>query len=244
MNIIKLNAIDSTSTYLKRLSIDKTLDDYTVVVANYQTNGRGQMGAEWQSESSKNLTFSVFKDVSSLSMEHTFCISMAVSLALVDALKELQIPKLKVKWPNDILSENKKIAGVLIENVIKNNTLDATIIGVGLNVNQKFFNDLPQASSMTLLTGIIYDKNEVLNVILRHIKNMLSKLKPECILGLKAEYELQLFRLKKPSTFVTCANNKTFSGFIEGVTTNGKLKLLLEDEVEKTFDLKEVKLLY
>ncbi|SHH29457.1 biotin--[acetyl-CoA-carboxylase] ligase [Winogradskyella jejuensis] len=243
MYIIKLDAIDSTNSYLKTISLKKMPKDFTVVVAEEQTNGRGQMGTQWQAEASKNLTFSVFKDVSFLKVSHQFCISMAVALGLSKALKELQIPKIKIKWPNDILSENKKIAGILIENVIKNNTLEGSIIGMGLNVNQKFFDDLPNASSLHLITGIVYSKDEVLHNILKHIEHYLKRLESGDLNLLKKEYEAELFRIKKPSTFKT-PTNQIFSGFIEGITDDGKLKLLLEDDVHMAYDLKEVELLY
>ena len=243
MYIIKLDAIDSTNTYLKTLSLKKMPKDFTVVIADEQTNGRGQMGTKWQGEASKNLTFSVFKDVSFLKVPEQFYISMAVALGITKALKELRVPKIKIKWPNDILSENKKIAGILIENVIKNNKLEGSIIGVGLNVNQKFFDNLPNASSLHLLTGIVYSKDEIFHHLLKHIESYLKLLEACNLDTLKKEYEALLFRIKKPSTFKTL-DNQTFSGFIEGVTDDGKLKLLLEDDIREAYDLKEIQLLY
>ena len=136
MKIIKLDAIDSTNTYLRQLSSEEKLDDFTVVTAASQTAGKGQMGTKWASEKGKNLTFSVFKKVSCLENDEQFYISMATSLAIYNALKGFQIPKLAIKWPNDILSENQKICGILIENVIQNSKMTAAIIGIGLNVNQ------------------------------------------------------------------------------------------------------------
>lgn len=243
MYIIKLNAIDSTNAYLKTISTKLSPKDYTVVVTENQTNGRGQMGTTWHSEASKNLTFSVFKDVSFLSVEHQFYISIVTALALTKALNELRIPKLNIKWPNDILAENKKIAGILIENVIKNNQLVGSIIGIGLNVNQKFFDDLPQASSLHALTGVVYNKDEILQHILKHLEAYFMRLEALDFDNLKQDYERLLFRVKKPSTFITPKQN-TFSGFITGITEDGKLKILLEDNITETYDLKEVKLLY
>ena len=118
MNIIKLDATDSTNSYLRRLSVNEPIADYTVVVTKLQTSGRGQMGTVWDSEVSKNLTFSVYKDISTYNIESPFYISMAISLALFKTLTCLSIPKLSVKWPNDILSGNNKIGAILIENGI------------------------------------------------------------------------------------------------------------------------------
>ena len=243
MLIIKLNAIDSTNSYLKQLSMEEFIADDTIVVANYQTQGRGQMGTSWVSTDSKNLMFSVFKEVSFLPAEQSFYISIATSLAIIKALEQFLIPKLRVKWPNDILSENKKICGVLIENVIKQSHLKATIIGIGLNVNQTNFNNLPKASSLHLLTGKVFDLDEVLRVILENLTFYFNLLKEEKYQELKDTYESLLFRKDKPSTFKN-AEGSLFSGFIKSISNSGNLQVLLEDDVLKEFDLKEVSLLY
>ena len=111
MRIIKLNATDSTNLFLRSLSLDTTLTDFTVVVAKHQTNGRGQMGTVWNTQDAKNLTFSVFKRFDSFNLNLQFAISMIVSLSVVSALNKLNIPKVRIKWPNDILSANNKICG-------------------------------------------------------------------------------------------------------------------------------------
>jgi len=139
MRIIKLDAIDSTNSYLRQLCAKEAVKDFTVVVANFQTNGRGQMGTQWSSQDSKNLMVSVFKDVSYVNVDLHFFISMVVALSILEALESFKIKNLKVKWPNDILSENKKIGGILIENVIKQTKIGASIIGFGINVNQTKF---------------------------------------------------------------------------------------------------------
>ena len=97
MRIIKLNAIDSTNSYLRKLSTEEGIEDFTTVVAKHQTHGRGQMGTVWNSESSKNLTFSVFKDVSELHIEHTFYISMVTSLAINKGLTKFFNTQIKNK---------------------------------------------------------------------------------------------------------------------------------------------------
>ncbi|WP_298899760.1 biotin--[acetyl-CoA-carboxylase] ligase [uncultured Psychroserpens sp.] len=243
MRIIKLNAIDSTNTFLRQLSNAEVLEDYTVVVAESQTNGRGQMGTTWHSQPSKNLMASMFIDVSFLSVEDSFYISMAISLAISNALKNFQIKHVKVKWPNDILADQKKISGILIENVIKNNMLNATIIGFGLNVNQINFENLPQATSMQMVSGVFYDLDQVLQAVIKHLKIIIEMLKRQQFEKVKALYEAELFRKNKPSTFSN-VEGEMFPGFIKGVSNTGYLQVLLEDNILKEFDLKEVRLLY
>ena len=243
MPLIKLNAIDSTNSYLRKLSIRKDIEDYTVVVTKNQTNGRGQMGASWHSETSKNLTFSVFKELSNIYLEHPFYISIVTSLALIKALQFVVITKLSIKWPNDILAEDKKICGILIENVIQQNQLKASIIGVGLNVNQTTFGNLPRASSLKLITGMVYNLDEVLHAIIKNLEHYFEVLKAGNLKALKDEYETYLFRKNKPSTFRDAENN-IFTGYIKSVSDSGSLQVLLEDGIIKAFDLKEITLLY
>ncbi len=243
MRIIKLNAIDSTNTYLKQLSSKNSVEDYTVVTANYQTKGRGQMGAAWDSEKAKNLMCSVFKECSNISLKNKFYISMVTSLAIVKTLQNFSVPKLRVKWPNDILSDNKKVCGILIENVIKNKKLEASIIGIGLNVNQTGFKYLPNASSLKIITGTVFNTDELLQLIIKNLKYYFSILETGDLKILKNEYENLLFRKNKPSTFKD-GKGLMFSGFIKGISNSGKLQVTLEDDIIKEFDLKEIQLLY
>ena len=243
MHIIKLNATDSTNSYLRRLSAKGTVEDYTIVIAKKQLKGKGQMGTVWSSQTSKNLTFSVFKDVSEFNLEHPFYISIVTSLAIFKTLHFFSISRLSVKWPNDILSENKKICGVLIENVIKHNQMKGSIIGIGLNVNQTEFKNLPNASSLKIISGKIYTLDEVLNVIINNLKAYFLLLKDGQYNTLKAEYERYLFRKNKPSTFKD-VEGSIFSGFIKGISDLGNLRVLLEDDIIKEFDLKDITLLY
>jgi len=243
MYIIKLDAIDSTNTYLKEMCSVKLPSDYTVVSSELQTLGRGQMGTQWQAERGKNLTVSVFKKLPGFNIGQQFYVSMVVSLAICNALQIFNVPQLSVKWPNDILSAKQKICGILIENIVKSSKLQGSVIGFGLNVNQKYFRDLPQASSMSLLTGILFSKEEVLSEILKQLEIYFELLASEKFSEIKTQYENLLFRKDKPSTFkITDAS--TFSGIIQGVTKKGKLKVWTEDEIIKTFDLKDLTLLY
>ncbi|NMH87862.1 biotin--[acetyl-CoA-carboxylase] ligase [Flavivirga algicola] len=243
MLIVKLNAIDSTNSYLRKLSAKEIIQDYTTVIAKEQTQGRGQMGTVWSSEASKNLTFSVFKEMSQFHLEHPFYISIVTSLALLKTLQFFSISRLSVKWPNDILSEDKKICGILIENVIKQNNINASIIGIGLNVNQTEFKNLPKASSLKIISGKVFDLDEIVHAILKNLEHYFLLLeKGQCHI-LKNEYEKYLFRKNKPSTFKD-VEGSIFSGFIKGISQSGNLQVLLEDDITKEFDLKTIELLY
>ena len=157
MQLIKLDATPSTNSYLKELMRELNLDDFTVVVCEHQTKGRGQQGNIWMSERGKNLIFSVLKYIEKVKTNNAFALNAVVSLAVYETLRTFKIPQVSVKWPNDIMSGNKKICGILIENTLKGNDLKKSIIGIGLNVNQEVFSELPHASSLKCETGLEFD---------------------------------------------------------------------------------------
>lgn len=243
MQIIKLNATDSTNQYLKDFMLTGMPVDFTVVVTNEQRKGRGQMGAVWQSETGKNLTFSVLKKINNLDVNCQYQLNVCVALSIIESLKAISVPDLSIKWPNDIMSGSNKICGILIENILLGNKIQASIIGVGLNVNQQIFNNLLNVSSLKLLLGQTFNIDELLNLILANLKTVFICWKEEGISELWERYESVLFRKNKPSTFKN-KKDEFFMGFIRGVTTEGKLTVELEDAVLQEFDLKEIQLLY
>jgi len=243
MRIVKLHTTDSTNDYLKSLAKEEKLEEDTVVWALEQTNGRGQMGTKWAASSGKNLTFSVFRKIQQITIDQQFYALMAASLAVKDVLKKLLIKNVRVKWPNDILSDKKKICGILIENVIKKGELNAMVIGVGLNVNQTIWENVPRVTSIKSQTGIHFDLQEILNLLLEQFHYYVKMLLDGNLDTIKKEYEAHLFRKDKPSTFVN-TNKKQFVGIIQGVTDQGRLILLEEDHQLKEYDLKEIQLLF
>lgn len=243
MQIIKLDATDSTNQYLKDLVLAGTPIDFTVIVTKEQRKGRGQMGTVWQSETGKNLTFSVLKKISNLDVNNQYQLNVCVSLAIIESLKAISAPDLSIKWPNDIMSGSTKICGILIENVLLGNKIQTSVIGVGLNVNQQNFNNLLNVSSLKLLLGQTFNIDELLNLILSNLKTVFMRWKEEGISGLWNTYESILFRKDKPSTFRN-KQDDLFMGFIRGITAEGKLTVELEDAILQEFDLKEIKLLY
>ncbi|MBT8325910.1 MAG: biotin--[acetyl-CoA-carboxylase] ligase [Winogradskyella sp.] len=238
MYIIKLDAINSTNSYLREMCAANVPKDFTVVVTKDQTEGRGQMGTVWHSEKSKNLMFSVFKDVSFLNVNRQFYISMAVSMGVYTALKKMLIPNLSIKWPNDILSDNKKVAGILIENIIKSNRLTGTIVGVGINVNQLNFENLPDATSLKLLTGQTLNLDELLVNVLNSLQVSFHQLEHGELKDLKARYESLLFGKERLLRFVVNDDTEIL-GTVKGISGSGKLKVEHDGKVI-SYDLKEI----
>ena len=242
MKIIKVDAIDSTSTFLKDALRNKTINSATCIWAKNQTNGRGQREAKWESESGKNLTFSVYLPVSEHIKKNAFVINLLTTISVYNVLSKLNLVNLKIKWPNDILAANKKIGGILIENNFQKGELQGTIIGIGLNVNQVNFDFLPQASSIKNILGVSFSLEELLNEIITEINRRFKLYVSADFEKVKKEFETILFRNKKPSTFI--AEGIEFPGIIQGITNNGKLIVLQEDNIVKEYNLKQIQLKY
>lgn len=242
MKIIKVDAIDSTNTFLKEALRNKTLNTPTCVWANEQTKGRGQRGAYWDSEPGLNLTFSVFYPVPSPMQNTPFVINMHTTIAVHRVLTNYKLTNLRIKWPNDILSANKKIGGVLIENSYQNGALSGTVIGIGLNVNQEEFKNLPKASSIKNILGVSLSREELLDKILMTLSSKFNTYCADDFKALKNQFEALLFRNKKPSTFT--AEGLDFTGIIQGITDCGKLCVLQEDNILNEYDLKQIQLKY
>jgi BirA family biotin operon repressor/biotin-[acetyl-CoA-carboxylase] ligase len=242
MKLIKLDAINSTNEFLKGISTQQNTENFTVVTAENQTNGKGQRGAVWNSEVGKNLIMSVLVKDFLIHTNAIFNLNIVFSLAVISTLKKKNIPDLSIKWPNDILSANKKIGGILIENSIKSDGSIHSIVGLGLNVNQTNFDRLPKASSLAEITGIEFFKEDLLLDIITNLeKNVTeSKNNPE---ALRQQFVDLLYKKDFPMPFTNQKEEK-FMGIIQGISPIGRLRVLLEDDSVAEFDIKEIQMLY
>ncbi len=243
MRIIKVDAINSTNEFVRDFYRGDVDFEPVCVSAHTQTAGKGQRGAGWISNAGENLTFSILHPEISLQVDEQFLLSATVSLAVTETLQAYEIPKLKVKWPNDIMSGNRKICGILIENILKNDRIAASVIGVGLNVNQKEFSDLPQAGSLRMVTDTSFELDGLLKAILKTMEKRLRALPALSKTEVLEEYASSMFRRDQVSTF-QLPDGSYLTGIIRGVTTTGRLNLEVEDAVFRTFELKEIKLLF
>jgi BirA family biotin operon repressor/biotin-[acetyl-CoA-carboxylase] ligase len=221
----------------------ETVEDFTVVTANHQTYGRGQMGSKWTSEPGMNLIMSVLKRFEDLRAQDQFSLVVCVSLAVVEALKSFEIPDLSIKWPNDIMSGKRKIGGILIENSLMGPKILSAVIGLGLNVNQTEFVDLPNASSLKLCSGRDFEVDEVLEAVLRQLQQGFKTLEEDGPTAQWALYEAYLFGKDREFKFLIDADQRVL-GKIRGVSGEGKLQITLANGDYRTFGLKEIKFLF
>lgn len=242
MKIVKLDAIDSTNDYLKGLLRKQTAEDFTMVTAELQTKGKGQRGSSWTSEKGKNIIMSVLVKDFVKGSNTLFDINIVASLAVFRALQSFKIPKLAIKWPNDIMSDNKKIGGILVENIFKSyNSIDS-IVGIGLNVNQTAFESLPQASSLAVILNHSLDKDIILLQIAGNIEETIKSWEDKAE-QLRETYIGLLFRKDMPSVF-QISENSSFNGTIRGITWFGRLEIEDENGNLLDFDIKEVKMIF
>lgn len=239
---IKLDAIDSTNDYLKQLSKKNKLENFTTVIANEQTNGRGQMGSSWVSDAGKNITMSILVSDLKYSSSTIFDWNVIVSLAVAKALEEANVPNISIKWPNDIMADSKKVGGILIENSLKQDESFDSIIGIGINVNQENFNDLPKATSLKNKTNKTYNVTEISEKIALNIQAYYL-LKDDMLPIFWQNYHQRLFRKGIPTTFEDQKGNR-FMGIIQSITRDGKLQLILENDTVAKYSLKEIQMLF
>ena len=242
MTLIKLNAIDSTNNYLKQLSKVQYLENYTIVLANEQTNGRGQMGTVWSSEAGKNLTVSVLVKDLDLNDITIYEFNVLIALAAVETVLKCTEATIQIKWPNDIMADGKKIAGILIENTYKSNLNFTSVVGLGMNLNQTNFDYLPQANSLVNITGVEWDPEFMATKFVENIKKNSSN-----VINKKEElwerYNQLIFKRNIPSAFEDTVGNR-FMGIITSVNEQGQLVVVKEDDSIHSYELKQVKMLF
>lgn len=240
-NLIHLTSTSSTNEYLYDLiSRDDSLTEGLVVWSDFQTSGKGQLSNVWESEEGMNLTFSMLFFPSFLPIQSQFLLSQFVSLGIVDYLSnEVGMKDVTVKWPNDIYWKNKKIAGVLIENLLMGNSISHTIVGVGLNVNQKkFLSDAPNPVSMATATKRHFNLDDELQKLVSAIKFRYLQLIKGDFSSLRAQYFNALYRAD--NFYYYQDENGSFAAKIDSVGDDGILSLRLVDGEIRKYAFKEV----
>ncbi len=240
--IIRLQDVDSTNNYAANLVNTPFAPDGTVILAHNQFGGKGQRGASWQVEGGLSLTFSVIIYPKNTLVTDQFDMSMLTALAVAKTVSTLCPAKVAIKWPNDILIEDKKVAGILIENNISGNKISNTIIGIGLNVNQLDFPGLPNATSLAIELGDLLDRDEVLFKVLNRLDYFYQVYLSQGRNSISERYHDMLYRKGLSSQFLV--SNQLVKGKILGVKQNGLIEIEISSGQIKSFDLKEIQLVY
>jgi BirA family biotin operon repressor/biotin-[acetyl-CoA-carboxylase] ligase len=231
----ELESVDSTNSFAASLIKDNGAKNGMIVFTNNQTNGKGQREKTWNSEPNENLTFSLIIKSDFLKITQQFLLSMAISNALHDFTNkkcEGFSNRAFIKWPNDILVNNQKIAGILIENTISKHNLEWSVIGIGFNLNQTNFQldsltDFPPIS-LKYVTKISYSIYSELEYLCKYLEKWLLKLMKFEFKTIQNYYEKNLWNMHK-NLIYTNENAVIKKGNVVGISLTGFL--LIKDEM-------------
>jgi BirA family biotin operon repressor/biotin-[acetyl-CoA-carboxylase] ligase len=237
--IHKLDLTDSTNSFLKGKIAKGQASEGTIVTAKGQSAGKGYGENIWESEHGKNLLLSLMLEPAFLAPSEQFYISMVTSIAVFETVYDFIFQNyITIKWPNDIYYKKKKIAGILIENTIAGNKLQNSIIGVGINVNQKEFPaHLPNPVSIVNITEREFDTDEVLEEFMKRMDIWYGKLKNNKKDVIKDTYLNSLFMIDTTTKFK--ANGEIFNGKIRDIDDFGRIVIESKKQM-LTFGFKEI----
>ena len=239
-----LSSVDSTNKYAQELISKTNPIEGTVIRAEEQFAGRGQFGSEWKTKPGENITISIILCPKFLLVKHQFYLNAAIALGVYDFINELcPSAALSIKWPNDMYIGDKKVAGLLIENILRGIYLDKTIVGIGININQAVFDpNLPNPTSLYLETQKKFENNDLLFQLYAHLERQYFRLKKGNFDEILKDYQKCLFRINLLKKY-KLSDGSLIDAQIIGVEENGRL-LVKHEEIIRSFDLKEISVIF
>ena len=236
--LIHLSSVDSTNKYASGILHKENATEGTVILADVQTQGKGQGDNTWLSDKGLNLLCSIILKPDFLPANKQFYLSMCIATGITDCLTDLGV-RPQVKWPNDILIKGKKVAGILIENTILSQNLRTSIVGIGLNVNQvSFLPCIPNPASLAGETGKLHDIGQLLERLLFFLEKRLIYLYAEDFMPIKSQYLNCLWLLNIHAAFTD--RKGAFEGRIVDVAETGELVILTSSGETRMYGFKEV----
>ena len=238
MKIIKVDATTSTNSLARTLNKKNNKESFCLT-AEFQSEGRGQLNSIWQSRKAENIMFTIVFNQLELDVKKQFLLNALVCLNLFKVLKKHGLPNLSLKWPNDILSDNFKICGILIENTLNNNLIKTAFIGIGLNVNQTHFENLPQASSLKKILDKTFNRSQLLQEIVDELDAIPKVLKINSFNEIINAYKNHLYKFNTESQFIL-PNGEVHSAVIKDIALDGQLLVEFKSGMQTYFNHKEI----
>jgi BirA family transcriptional regulator, biotin operon repressor / biotin---[acetyl-CoA-carboxylase] ligase len=241
-NLVTITEVDSTNNFLKEAVANSTpLPEGTVIMAERQYAGRGQQNNKWSSEPGKNLTFSILLKPSFVVLDKQFNVNVAISVGIINCLQNVLGNDIKIKWPNDIYWRDKKLGGILIENMVQGTAIKNCIAGIGLNVNQVDFPDwVPNPVSVKQILQRDYELKALLSDICAAIEQAYLQLRAGKTAALFDSYLANLYWFNQKHRF--SAKGEIFEGTITGVEKNGQL-VVRSEAGTRLYNFKEIEFL-
>ncbi len=229
----------STNVLMKEMLQSEALPNGFVVHAGFQSAGRGQGSNTWESAKDKNLLFSLLLRPQQIDAAEFFLVSRMVSLGILHVLRvqtdNENSKHFSIKWPNDIYWKNQKIGGILIENTLQGRSIQTSICGIGLNINQDIFtSDAPNPISLLQITGQTFEIKQ----LLQEVRSCILKICQFTPDDIRQKYMLHLYRNTGYHPFKT--SNFTFYARVIQIESDGKLMLEDTEKQRLTFYFKEV----
>lgn len=241
-----MDQLHSTNAFAIDLIAKNTPTEGTVISTYNQTLGRGQIGRKWDSGKDQNLSFSLILHPEHIPTQYQFQLNMLIALSLRNVLQNHVRQFIQIKWPNDILVNNSKIAGILIQCGITHKVIKYAVCGIGINVLQNDFSEKKyDATSLKLLNpNASYDLEELEKLICEEILRNYSAHKQNQLKEkrLKQEYLEYLYCRGKKVTFQQLSDYQMFEGEIIGVDSIGRLCIHFDNQV-KHFQMGELKMI-
>lgn len=236
--LMRYDNLDSTNKHALNLLSKNKPSEGTVITAWNQGQGRGQIGRTWLSEAGMNLTFSIIFYPKMLTAKRQFILNQAVTLGVYDYISQY-ISDVKIKWPNDIYVTDRKICGILIQNLLSGSQIQSSVIGIGLNVNQTTFDStLPNPTSMGIETNEHFDLDLALEQLCEKIETRYLQVRGLNHDLINKHYLQNLYRFQENALF-QYPEGDIFNGKIVGVSETGKLRIH-NQKGEEQFDVREI----
>jgi BirA family biotin operon repressor/biotin-[acetyl-CoA-carboxylase] ligase len=241
-NLIQLSSVSSTNTYAAEFVQKERPEEGTVIMTEYQENGRGQRETSWESEKGLNLLAS-FIFYPTINVTDHFLFNQCIALGLHEMIRSELGNNVTIKWPNDILVNEKKIAGILIETAISGNKFQYAISGIGINLNQQYFKKYsPEATSFFLETEKLFMINDILSKLCICLSKWYNILNERNFDLIRIFYLSKLYRKDELSLFVI--SDEKIRATIKGIDENGNLLLEKKDGEILKINFKEMKYVF
>lgn len=237
-NIIVLESVDSTNTYLKQLG-DEGAEKGTVVVTTNQTAGKGRLGRTWESQTDKSIALSILLRPENINISDC-AITPLTGLAVANAINDLSLADCKIKWPNDIIVDNRKLCGILTEVSLEKESINYIVVGIGINVSNTVFSDeiSHKATSILKETGRHIEINKLVATVLNYFEKYVAgnhlRLSGEALV----EYRNNCASIGRQVIFNR--GNRDISGMAVGINNNGELQVMLSDGTIATINSGDV----
>ena len=226
----ELSEVDSSNNYAMQQVQAHLAGHGATWFAHYQTAGKGQRGKQWNAEPGQNIMMSCVFEPKTLSIDNQFVLNAIVALSCFDCFNKYAVDKTSIKWPNDIYWGDRKAGGILIENVLNQNTWKYSIVGIGLNINQTLFpKDLPNPVSLKQITGQTFDVVALAKELCNLLDSRWRKISATSFEELRLEYSNHLYKLNQPTFFKK--ENTLFNALVKGVSKKGELLLETDQQL-------------